>query len=245
MPITAQTDLGKGRSMADDPTQFGQGHESPDKEQGDWSAEDEQALFGAHTPSTWTQDTPPPAGASWTESEDSPPDDWGHQMAPKVVPVEAVVQEPVAAEPPESLDGPPSPVPVSADLTAAAAGEEITSVLLAAEQAARRIVERAQETARQQMAEVGRQRRQLEDDAGRLAAWREQVASVIPPMAKEIEEFRVRLEEIPQRLSQAFALLAERVPSIQQDLEELASGLGSSGPFPTHGSREEQQRRTG
>jgi len=231
--------------MADDPTQFGQGSESPDKEQGDWSADDEQALFGAHTPSTWSQDTPPPAGASWTESEDSPPDDWGYQMAPEAVPAEAVVQEPLAAEPPESLDGPTSPVPVSADLTAAAAGQEITSVLLAAEQAARRIVERAQETARQHLAEVGRQRRQLEEDAGRLAAWREQIASVIPPMAKEIEEFRVRLEEIPQRLSQAFALLAERVPSIQQDLEELASGLGSSAPFPTQGSREEQQRLTG
>jgi hypothetical protein len=245
MPITAQTDLGKGRSMADDPTQFGQGHESPDNEQGDWSADDEQALFGAHTPSTWSQDSPPPAGASWTESEDSPPDDWGHLIAPEEVPGEGDVHEALAAEPPESLDGPTPPVPGSSDLTAAAAGEEITSVLLAAEQAARRIVERAQETARQQMAEVGRQRRQLEDDAVRLAAWREQIASVIPPMAKEIEEFRVRLEDIPQRLSQAFALLAERVPSIQQDLEELASGLGSSAPLSTQGSREERQRLTG
>jgi len=119
---------------------------------------------------------------------------------------------------------------------AAVAGQEIAGVLLAAEQAARRIVERAHESAREQLAELNRRSKELEAEAGRLAAWREQVGSVVQPMAAEIEGFRAELAEIPQRLSQVFASVAQHVPAIQQELTELAAALGSSSISPAQES---------
>jgi vacuolar-type H+-ATPase subunit H len=224
--------------MAAPPTGSGQAPEPSDPGPTEWSADDEQALFGAHTPA-WIEGIAPEAGASWSESEDPPAADSGYQMPPEASPQDDD-QQTTAPRPSESPAAPP--IQVSTDLTAAVAGEEITSVLLAAEQAARRIVERAQESAQAQMAEVVRRRKELEDEAGRLAAWREQVGSALRPMATEIQEFRVLLEEVPQRLSQAFALLAEQVPSIQEDLAGLAAALGSPPFVPANDSPGEPGR---
>ena len=51
---------------------------------------------------------------------------------------------------------------------------------------------------------------------------------------------RSALEEIPQRISEAFALVADRVPAIQQDLAELAGALGpaSGGSAQEPGDRQ-------
>ena len=214
---------------------------SPEWDQADPSAEDEQALYGAHTP-VWAVAAPSSeVGVSWA---DAPPEEPSEAPGDSFVPA----PPPPAPEPapapvataPAPVAPPPAPAPAAPDLTSILAGEEITGVLQAAEQAARRIVERAQESAQMQLADVRQQRIDLEDHAAQLAAWREQLTAVIRPMAAEIEVFRSALEEIPQRISEAFALVADRVPAIQQDLAELARALGpaSGGSAQEPGDRQ-------
>lgn len=210
---------------------------SPEWEQTDPSAQDEEALYGAHTP-VWAVSAPTAeVGVSWADPpppeeptdapEDAfvppPPPVFEPAPAPAPAPVPAAVAPVVTAPVPATAS---APKPAEPDLTSVLAGEEITGVLQAAEQAARRIVERAQESAQMQLADMRQQRSDLEDHAAQLAAWREQLSAVIRPMAAEIESFRSTLEEIPQRISEAFALVADRVPAIQQDLAELARALG-------------------
>jgi cell division protein FtsB len=198
------------------------------------SGAEEQAMFGAHTP-VWTEpestDGPAP---EWTETT------WSHSEAPQVVelPVEVIRSEPVAEAQPS-----PEPVDDSADLTASFAGEEIAGVLRAAEDAARRMIERAKATADQQLADVARRRQELEAEAARISDWRRQVGSVVQSMAAEIEEFRAGVEEIPQLLSEAFAPLAQRIPAIQNDIAALAGALGT--PITPQSPAEDRQQIAG
>ena len=212
---------------------------SPEWEQADPSAEDEQALYGAHTP-VWAVAAPSSeVGVSWA---DAPPEEPSEAPENAFVPAPPPpVPEPAPAPAAPAPAAPtPAPAPAAPDLTSVLAGEEIAGVLQAAEQAARRIVERAQESAQMQLADMRLQRSDLEDHAAQLAAWREQLTAVIRPMAAEIEVFRSALEEIPQRISEAFALVADRVPAIQQDLAELARALGpaSGGSAQEPGDRQ-------
>ena len=218
---------------------------SPEWEQADPSAEDEQALYGAHTP-VWAVVAPASeVGVSWADAPPEEPSEAPENSfvpappPPAPAPASEQVPAPVAT-PSAPVAAPPAPAPAAPDLTSVLAGEEIAGVLQAAEQAARRIVERAQESAQMQLADMRQQRSDLEDHAAQLAAWREQLTAVIRPMAAEIEVFRSALEEIPQRISEAFALVADRVPAIQQDLAELARALGpaSGGSAQEPGDRQ-------
>ncbi len=236
---------------------------SPEWEQPDPSAEDEEAPNGAHQP-VWAVAAPTAEiGVSWAEPppeepSESPEDTFGPPPPPVVEPEPpAPVPAPVWASPvpvvasPAPAGAPPAPVVVAPppaatpDFTSVLAGEEIAGVLQAAEQAARRIVERAQESAQMQLADMRQQRSDLEDHAAQLAAWREQLTAVIRPMAAEIEAFRSALEEIPQRISEAFALVADRVPAIQQDLAELARALGPVSGGSAQGPGDQQARLAG
>ena len=200
---------------------------SPEWEQADPSAEDEQALYGAHTPVWAVAASSSEVGVSWA---DAPPEEPSEAPENAFVPAPPPpVPEPAPAPAAPAPAAPtPAPAPAAPDLTSVLAGEEIAGVLQAAEQAARRIVERAQESAQVQLADMRQQRSDLEAHAAQLAVWREQLTAVIRPMAAEIEVFRSALEEIPQRISEAFTLVADRVPAIQQDLAELARALGSA-----------------
>src|SRR5438552_10107658 len=199
----------------------GPGHS--DHEPLDLTADEEQALFGAHTPAMGSVTPPADGGYSWTEPEEPPTVDHDPETDSEASHAQPERREPPVAEPtpaaqPTQEESPPVVARSSTESDAAVAGQEIASVLLAAEQAARRIVERAQEGAREQLAELSRRWQELEAEASRMAAWREQVGSVVQPMAAEIEGFRIELAEIPQRLSQVFASVAQHVPSIRQEL---------------------------
>jgi hypothetical protein len=205
------------------------GEFAPEMPEGDT---DEEAMFGAHTP-VWNEsdstDGPEP---EWTEPGWSPSD------APPAVEsqVEVVATEPVAETDPR-----PGPAEEAVDLTASLAGEEIVGVLRAAEDAARRMIERAKATADQQLADVARRREELEAEAARIGEWRRQVGAVVQSMAAEIEEFRSGVEEIPQLLSEAFAPLAQRIPSIQNDIAALAGALGTPITTPQPSTEDRQQ----
>ena len=221
---------------------------SPEWEQADPSAEDEQALYGAHTP-VWAVAAPSSEiGVSWADAPPEEPSDAPEDAFVPAPPPPAPAPQPApapVATAPAPVAAAPGPAPAAPDLTSVLAGEEIAGVLQAAEQAARRIVERAQESAQMQLADMRKQRSDLEDHAAQLAAWREQLSAVIRPMAAEIEAFRSSLEEIPQRISEAFALVADRVPAIQQDLAELTRALGPVSGGSAQGPGDQQARLAG
>ena len=140
---------------------------SPEWEQADPSAEDEQALYGAHTP-VWAVVAPASeVGVSWADAppeepseapEDSfvpaPPPPPAPEPASEPVPAPVATAPAPAATARAPVAAPPAPAPAAPDLTSVLAGEEIAGVLQAAEQAARRIVERAQESAQMQLADM-------------------------------------------------------------------------------------------
>jgi len=182
---------------------------------------EEEAMFGAHTPVWEEPETATEAESTWEEQEVPPHAAWEPETTP----------EPAAQE-------------ESPDLTASLAGDEIAGVLRAAEDAARRMIERAKATADQHLSDVARRRQELEAEAAKMSAWRQQVSAVVRSMAAEIEEFRTGLEEIPQLLSEAFAPLAQRIPVMQRDIAALAGALGAP-VSPPQASPEDREQIAG
>jgi cell division septum initiation protein DivIVA len=211
---------------------------------------DEQAMFGAHTPVWDEPDTVEEAEPMWEEPEAplvwEPPSTTEAPAVPAEpeFTAEAPQPSPEQAEPASGIGPGPTSEEGASDLTAAFASEEIVGVLRAAEEAARRMVERAKATADEQLADVTRRRQELDADAARISAWRQQVGSVVRSMAAEIDEFRAGLEEIPQLLSEAFAPLAQRIPIMQKDIAALAGALGAP-VAPTQASPEDRQQIAG
>jgi predicted nucleic acid-binding Zn-ribbon protein len=221
----------------------------------------EEAMFGAHTP-VWTEVGPSAVGEpSWAGPDESYAAGWEPE-AGALAPSVAEAEEPAPAEaetppPPDvqhqawsepaplARDIPTSVRQGSGDLTPSVAGEQIALILAAAQEAAQRIVDQAQAGVDQQMADLSRRRRQAEDEASELAAWRDQVRSMLDSLSSDIEEVRVGLAEIPGRLAEAFAPLGERIPGIQKDMADLARALRSTGLSPNPESPEDHQRLAG
>ncbi|HMC36613.1 MAG TPA: hypothetical protein VKK30_01965, partial [Actinomycetota bacterium] len=123
------------------------------------------------------------------------------------------------------------------------AAEQIAGVLQAAQQAAKRIVDTAQDRMQAQLTEMDRQRRQLDTETRELTTWRDQVRSLVGSLSSDVDAFRDSLGEIPHRLSQAFAPMAERIPALQKEMADLVGALGSaSSLFPSPPSPEERPR---
>jgi hypothetical protein len=222
----------------------------------------EEAMFGAHTP-VWSEVVPaaPEEESSWVGPDQSYAAGWEPEPSVQVPPTVEPDPQPAIPEasPPEPVErqqewaetapptGDPAPTEASrtGEFTPSLAGEQIASILAAAQEAAQRIVDQARARVDDQVAELSRQRRQAELAAKELTAWREQARSMLDSLASEIEQVRVGLAEVPGRLAQAFAPLGERIPAIQKDMADLARSLRSTGLIPSPQSPEDQQRLAG
>ncbi|MGH2573403.1 MAG: hypothetical protein ACRDGU_07980 [Actinomycetota bacterium] len=122
---------------------------------------------------------------------------------------------PVAAAPP--------PVsPEASDMTSRLITEEIAGVLNAAEESAARILERARAESEQQSAQSHRLWEEVQAEVARLASWREGVDPVIRTVLTKVEGIRARIEEMPERIREALAPMADSISGIDGDLAELA-----------------------
>src|SRR6266511_168524 len=100
------------------------------------------------------------------------------------------------------------------ELTARSASEELARVLVAAEQAAARIVDGAQAMAQGELAEIDRRAREVEAEADRLSTWQHQVERVVQAFASQIQDLRASVEQVPERIELVLSPLAEGIPSL-------------------------------
>src|SRR5262245_18581640 len=109
-----------------------------------------------------------------------------------------------------------------ADMTARSVAEHLSTLLLTADNAAKRIVEEAETRARLQLGELEIRIREMEAEAARLTSWREQTDHMIQGLATAIAEFRADMEKVPQRSTEALTPLAAHVPLVVRQIDQLA-----------------------
>ncbi|MGH2811314.1 MAG: hypothetical protein ACRDI1_01195, partial [Actinomycetota bacterium] len=111
----------------------------------------------------------------------------------------------------------------TSDITNRFLTEELSGILSAAEESASRIVERARATTQRQIARSNRVWREVQAEVARFASWREEVEPVIRAVQSKVEGVRAEIEEVPERIRQALAPMADSISSIDGDLADLAA----------------------
>jgi hypothetical protein len=101
--------------------------------------------------------------------------------------------------------------------------EELAGILAAAEESAAGIVERARVTTERQITESTRLWREVEAEVTRFSSWREQIEPVIRRIASKVDDVRTRIEEVPERIRDALAPMADSISSLDSDMAELAA----------------------
>jgi hypothetical protein len=127
--------------------------------------------------------------------------------------VEAVREEPAPKEEAPPVD----------DLTQRFLNDELAQILRAAEESAARIVERARTTTDQQIEESNRLWHDVQAEVARFAAWRDEVEPVIHAVQSKVDDVRTYIDEVPERIRQALAPVADSISSIDGDLADLAA----------------------
>ncbi len=104
---------------------------------------------------------------------------------------------------------------------------EIGPLIAAAQEAAQRIVNDAHASMNEQLARADSARTDLRAQVQDIAVWHQRVDPLIASIRARMAETRSRIDEVPDRLSQALAPLAELVGSMGDQLETL---MASSTP---------------
>lgn len=122
---------------------------------------------------------------------------------------------------------PPPPVtePRKDDVTSRFLTEELAGILAAAEESAARIVERARASTQRQIMESNRLWREVQAEVARFASWRDQVEPAIRQVQSKVDSVRGLVDDVPERIRQALAPMADAISSIDADMAELASAL--------------------
>jgi hypothetical protein len=129
--------------------------------------------------------------------------------------------EPVAAPSPAVADEAPARSKETNDITNRFLTEEIAGILAAAEESAARIVERARTTTQHQIAQSNRLWREVQGELSRFAAWREMVEPVMRAIHEKVEGVRDEIDQVPERIRQALAPMADSISTVDADLSEL------------------------
>jgi hypothetical protein len=113
----------------------------------------------------------------------------------------------------------------SAQPTPQSVAEQLNSLLLSADGAARRIVQEAEARARDQLADADRKIRWMEAETAKMSKWSQQTEQMLQSLSTAVGDFRRDVEAIPQRISDALNPLASHVPVLVRQMEELMGAL--------------------
>ncbi|HEY3208363.1 MAG TPA: hypothetical protein VGL18_01005 [Actinomycetota bacterium] len=108
--------------------------------------------------------------------------------------------------------------------------EELTSILMAGQEAAARMIERARDEAQRQIVEANHLLGEVHAGVRQFASWREDVQPVIARVQTMVDTVRSHIAQTPERVQHALAPLAEAMLAVDTELLEL-SGVSQS-PFP-------------
>jgi hypothetical protein len=203
---------------------------------------DEQESFGEFGPAEEEGESPSPfsrfpfTAEPYEEGPEEAADVFGEAEGPEEAPemaVSAYEPSPQDSQPareaptpePAVETTPPSPgvSPETADITNRFLTEELAGILAAAEESAARIVERARATTQRQIARSNRVWRDVQAEVSRFAAWRQEVEPLIRSVQAKVEGVRSEIEEVPERIRQALAPMADSISSVDADLAELSA----------------------
>lgn len=141
----------------------------------------------------------------------------------------AASAEPTAREIPEPAADAGSAPPERSTASQLMA-EELTSILLAGQDAAARMIERARDEAQRQIVEANRLLGEVHAGVRQFASWREDVQPVIARVQAMVDTVRSHIAQTPERVQRALAPLAEAMLAADTELLEL-SGVCRA-PFP-------------
>jgi predicted nucleic acid-binding Zn-ribbon protein len=186
----------------------------------EWPADPSLAWTQPSEPTPEWPETQAAAESSleWEPTSAQPTPDWTSEPSP--------VQPLAAAESPQAAESEPrggASSQSSTDITNRFLTEELKGILSAAEESAARILERARATSEHQIAQSNRLWREVQAELARFAAWREQVEPIIRSVHAKVEGVRGQIEEVPEKIRQALAPMADSISMIDSDLAELAS----------------------
>jgi cell division septum initiation protein DivIVA len=136
---------------------------------------------------------------------------------------------------------PPEPPPRD-EVTSKFMTEELAGILAAAEQSASRIVERARTSTEQQIVESNRLWRDVQGEVSRFGVWRDQVEPAIRRAQSKVEGVRDLVDDVPERIRQALAPMADAIAAIEADMAELTSALTPPLLLTPGGEGEEDER---
>lgn len=117
--------------------------------------------------------------------------------------------------------------------------EELTSILLAGQEAAARMIERARDEAQRQIVEANHLLGEVHAGVKQFTSWREDVQPVIARVQAMVDTVRTHIAQTPERVQHALAPLAEAMLALDTELLEL-SGVSQS-PFPESGQAPERE----
>jgi hypothetical protein len=98
---------------------------------------------------------------------------------------------------------------------------EIAPLLAAAQDAAARIVDDAQATMDEQLARADVARSEMAAQVDDIIAWHQRVDPLIGAIRSRMAQTRTRIDDVPDRIAEALAPLAELVGSMSDHLESL------------------------
>jgi hypothetical protein len=120
-----------------------------------------------------------------------------------------------AEEPPPHAEEPPP-------LTPRFVTEELSKIVVAAEESTNQIIERAWAATRDQVVEADRLWKEVQDEAVRFATWREEAASIVRTVKRSIEAAREMIERVPQRVQEALAPAVEAMVEVDAGMARFA-----------------------
>jgi hypothetical protein len=111
----------------------------------------------------------------------------------------------------------------SSDVASKLVSDELAGLLAAAEESAARIIDRARAATEHQLARSDRVWQQVQTEVSKFVTWRQGVEPVISAVQFKVEGVRELIEQVPERIREALAPMAESISLIDADLAELAT----------------------
>jgi hypothetical protein len=100
--------------------------------------------------------------------------------------------------------------------------EELSKIVVAAEESTSQIIERAWAATRDQIVEADRLWRDVQGEAVRFATWRDDAEAIVASVKGSIQAARAKIEEVPMRVQEALAPAVEAMVDVDAGMAKFA-----------------------
>lgn len=100
--------------------------------------------------------------------------------------------------------------------------EELSKIVVAAEESTSQIIERAWAATRDQIVEADRLWKDVQGEAVRFATWRDDAEAIVESVKSSIQAARAKIEEVPTRVQEALAPAVEAMVEVDAGMAKFA-----------------------